>query len=238
MNARALNHDGRRRALLAKVHIGKKELGLDDDTWRDLVERVFNTRSVAGLSSDQLTILVEELKKKGFQQKPRASQREGIANPIDVPRETINGPNAGVIGKLRALWLSLYHLGIVSDPKDSAIEAFVRRQTLKTNNGAGVTKLRWLPQAHAYLAIEALKSWATREGVDWGASKEPRDCILIAMTGKCVTLGIFQYDTQMAARSFELFGNSRWPLLTAGQKDKLIQIIGSEIREKLGREAL
>ena len=37
---------------LAQIHIAKKELGLDDDTYRDVLERVTRQRSSAGLDHD------------------------------------------------------------------------------------------------------------------------------------------------------------------------------------------
>ena len=63
--------------------------------------------------------------------------------------------------KLQALWITLYHLGAVSDRRDGALHAFLERQT-------GLPHTRFLQEAAAAKrAIEPLKAWLAREGVDW-----------------------------------------------------------------------
>ncbi len=56
-----------RASLLAKLHIAKKELGLDDDLYRSMLERVTGKRSAAKLSIKELVSMVEEMKSKGWQ---------------------------------------------------------------------------------------------------------------------------------------------------------------------------
>lgn len=51
----------RRRRLLAKVHLLKKEIGLEDDTYREAIEALFGVRSAAGLTDDQLVRLISHL---------------------------------------------------------------------------------------------------------------------------------------------------------------------------------
>jgi hypothetical protein len=59
--------------------------------------------------------------------------------------------------KARALWLSLWNLGEIRDPSETALEAFARRQ-LK------VERLQWADQGQTYKLIEALKAMAERAG--------------------------------------------------------------------------
>ena len=77
-------------------------------------------------------------------------------------RPTVNGSGGKpaqhpVAGKARALWISLYQLGAVQNPSEAALEAFAKRQT-------GCDKLVWMKQSEGYRLVEALKSWAVREG--------------------------------------------------------------------------
>jgi hypothetical protein len=59
----------------------------------------------------------------------------------------------------------LWNLGEVEDRSDKALLAFVRRQT-------HIDHTRFLLDgAEAAKAIEALKSWATRAGVEWSNGK-------------------------------------------------------------------
>lgn len=59
--------------------------------------------------------------------------------------------------KARALWISLYHLGVVRSPSEASLEAFAKRQL-------GCERLVWAQQSHAYRLIEALKDMAERNG--------------------------------------------------------------------------
>lgn len=140
-----------RRARLSKVHIAKKELALDDETYRALIGRLFSGKtSAADLSDPQLDALLEEFKRLGFKAPKKAPKRAG-KRPMADSAEAM---------KLRALWLSLYHLGAVRDPREEALAAYVKRTTR-------VAALQWLRDADGMKAIEGLKKMAERAGVDW-----------------------------------------------------------------------
>jgi phage gp16-like protein len=147
--------DPRRRALLAKVHLGKKELGLADDDYRAMLFRVTDRTSAAELDERQLVAVVEEMKAKGFQAKPavrpagadRRGRGRGGPRPADHPAAR----------KARALWISLHQLGAIENPSEQALEAFARRQL-------GVERLQWADQARTFKLIEALKAIAERNG--------------------------------------------------------------------------
>lgn len=144
-----------RSALIAKVHIAKKELGLDDDTYRAVLERVTGHTSSAKCSDAQLADVLAHFKAEGF--KPRSTARSTRAKPAG-DRPLADSPHAG---KIRALWITLYELGVIADSSETALAGFVRRQ-------AKVEALQWLSPDQAPRVIEALKRWATREaGVDW-----------------------------------------------------------------------
>lgn len=143
--------DQARRARLAKVHIAQKQLGLDDATYRQLLARLFKGKSSAGdLSVSQLDQLLEHFRAEGFKAPKRAPKRAGT-------RPMAHGPSQD---KLRALWLSLYHLGAVRDPSEAALAAYVKRTTR-------VEALQWLGVEAGGKAIEGLKKMAERAGVDW-----------------------------------------------------------------------
>lgn len=78
----------------------------------------------------------------------------------ELNRDRAQGANRSPLGKIRALWWSLYWLGEVNETDDTAILAFVRRQT-------GIEHLRFLGHRQAPAVIEALKSWLSRAGVRW-----------------------------------------------------------------------
>jgi hypothetical protein len=90
-----------------------------------------------------------------------------IGQVLDRLNKDWKGPmgHRGHVGKIRALWWTLYWLGAVADPGDRPLDAFVRRLT-------GMSALRFLSSRKAHQVIEALKSWAAREGVVWPAEAE------------------------------------------------------------------
>lgn len=136
---------------LAAIHVAKKALGLDDDTYRDLLERETGKRSAKDMTSAELDRVLAVMRRASF--KP-ASKGFG-------PR--LEGPFAR---KLQALWIAAWNLGLVRDRRDSALLAFVERQT-------GISRTEWLRDpADARKAVEALKSWIAREGgVDWSTAR-------------------------------------------------------------------
>jgi phage gp16-like protein len=64
------NRERQRRALLAKVHIAKKELGLDDGVYHYILQNEYGVESSAKLNIRELISLVERFESRGF--KPRA----------------------------------------------------------------------------------------------------------------------------------------------------------------------
>lgn len=77
------------------------------------------------------------------------------------------------VGKIRALWWTLYWLGAVGEPNDAAVDAFVKRQT-------GKESARFLHPKEAFRVIEALKAWAAREGVLWPAEARQAELAQVA----------------------------------------------------------
>ena len=60
-----------RKSLIAKINIAKKELGLDDDVYRDLLYRLVKKNSTKDCNPGQLMNILDELKKLGWKNKPK-----------------------------------------------------------------------------------------------------------------------------------------------------------------------
>ncbi|WJI81493.1 MULTISPECIES: regulatory protein GemA [unclassified Mesorhizobium] len=131
---------------LAAIHVANKQLGLDEDTARDLYQRITGKRSLREMNDRELKLIITEQRQRGF--KPT---EKGLQGPFAK--------------KLQALWIAAWNLGIVRDRHDAAMLSFVKRQT-------GIEHTRFLLDADdAAKAIDALKAWMTREaGVDWSQS--------------------------------------------------------------------
>lgn len=159
--------------MVAKIHIAKKQLAMDEDTYRDTLERLTGHRSVADCSPAQMQTVMDYLRKVGF--KPVSK----------LARKPIDGPAGKLVGKIEALWISGWNLGVIKDPSFPAMEAFVARQT-------GLPRAAWLKDAKdAAKVIDALKAWLEREGgVDWKSDKDARWAVIIAQERLMARLGL------------------------------------------------
>lgn len=144
-NGRAPTDMEARRKLLAKVHMGSKALGIEEEDYRALLERLTGHDSAAQCDDRQLQAVITEFGRMGWQSFGGHRKR--------TPGES------QTVRKARAMWISLHQLGAISDGSDAALEAFGRRQ-LK------VDRLQWANERQAYRLIEALKAIADRNGWD------------------------------------------------------------------------
>ena len=144
---------------LALIHMAKKELAMPEDAYRGLISRCSGGRtdSSAELQAAERYQVIEHLRRSGF--KPRSAARPS-------PRGEDARQQAR---KLRALWLSLYELGVARSPDDHALAGFVMRHT-------GIEVLRWNRAEDLGLAIECLKGWCRRVGYKPEASKMDGAC--------------------------------------------------------------
>lgn len=129
---------------IAAINIAKSQLGLDEDTYRAKLENITGKSSLRTMSEPERQKVLTVFRNEGF--KPAAKR----------------GLTGKYAGKLQALWIAGYNLGLIRDRRDSALEAFVKRQT-------GLDRARFLHfHEDAKLVIEALKAWLARDGnVAW-----------------------------------------------------------------------
>ena len=128
------------------IHALAGKAGMDDDTRRDFLERETGARSTKQISERQAAAVTDKLRAL------TAGKTAGAVAGLDSP----------VAGKLRALWIAAYDLGLVRERSDRAMLSFLERQ-------AGVSHTRFLREpGQATAAIEALKDWLKRDGkVKW-----------------------------------------------------------------------
>jgi phage gp16-like protein len=163
-----------RREMLAKLHVAAKQLGLDEETYRDALEAATGARSARDLDGEGLEKALAHFRARGFTPtptvRPDGSSTGASSGPASPPQG--GGGRSAYLPKIRALWIAGWNLGLVRDPSDKALRAFVARQT-------GIAHERWLKGAgDAKKVIEALKSWLARDGgVDWTVSRFDPDIL-------------------------------------------------------------
>lgn len=123
------------------IHIAKQQLNMDDAAYRDILFTLTRKRSSTELDFAERKKVLDHLEACGFKRtKPQ-------------PRKLADDPQSK---KIRALWLELHTAGKVRNPSESALAAFVKRQT-------GRDALQWLNSKEASAVIEELKKWLARE---------------------------------------------------------------------------
>lgn len=128
---------------LARIHVLKKQAMLDDDTYRDILERETGKRSSKGMSHGEHLKVINAL--------------TAIAPKQDNQRAT-----GKFARKMQALWIAGYNLGVVSNKSDQAMMVFLKRQT-------GLEHHRFLQDGKdANKAIDALKLWIRRGTQNYG----------------------------------------------------------------------
>lgn len=147
--------DAARRAMLAKVHIARKELRLQESEYRAMLARLTGHDSAGDCTLAQLAAVLDELKAKGW--KPAVFVNRDKQTQAPRPAASRAAADSPVARKARALWISLAQLGAVRNASEQALEAFARRQ-LK------VEAMQWADQGQGFRLIEALKAMAERAG--------------------------------------------------------------------------
>lgn len=128
--------------LIQLIHIAKSQLGMDDDTYRNMLQQLTQKDSTKLLTVGQLNRVITHLQGLGFTIKSKTNPKQVAAKD----------PQAQ---KIRALWRELHTLGQVTDPTEKALSAYVKRIT-------SIESLAWLNTQQATQVIETLKKWILR----------------------------------------------------------------------------
>lgn len=98
---------------LKVIHVARKELGLDEDTYRALLCRVTGQASLRAMSEAQRESVVKEMVRLGF--KVRV---QGRRLPASFPPW---------VRMIHALWKNCHSLGVIEDRSQPALRAFCKR---------------------------------------------------------------------------------------------------------------
>ena len=126
-----------RKRLLQLVHIGRSQLGMDDETYRSLLSQQFYQNSAKNISYSELVKLVKILQQKGAK----------IRLPRDVPQLS------AVQRKLWAVWKA-----VADESSSAALHAFVQRYYIE------IADWRELDSEQTAAIIAHLKQWKKRVG--------------------------------------------------------------------------
>lgn len=152
-----------RARLIRLVQVGRRSLGLDEETYRELLAQQSGKRSAAELSIQELDKVLQAMKGIGFKPTVKRAVNGGKPKRLSpargVPTKTAE------IGVIRAIWITMAKHGLLRDGSETALDHYVERQTVRLNKGVGVTRVAWLDGELAYSVLESLKNWHKREMV-------------------------------------------------------------------------
>jgi len=131
----------KRQRLIRLIHVGRRDLGMADDSYRAALMTIAGKTSSADLTIPELERVLEHLKRCGFKVRSKGGTR-ALADDEQS-------------SKIRALWLDLHAKGAVRNASEAALAAFVKRMT-------GVAALQWLSSKQSSEVIEMLKKWSER----------------------------------------------------------------------------
>ncbi|MET4199101.1 regulatory protein GemA [Bradyrhizobium sp. LA6.12] len=223
-------------SMISTIHVLKAKAKFDDDTYRDfLARRAGGKRSAKELTTSEAGRVIEDLR--------------SVAGEAEI-RGAVAGLDSALGGKLRALWIAGYNLGIVRERTDRAMLAFLQRQT-------GVSHVRFLKDAKAASsAIEGLKSWLERDGgVEWPSHHDLEDltegdrviaskrAILNAQWRKLIEIGevkpVGQAVDPMEDLQFyagRIARKNRWDAFSTRDYDDVQKALGNKLRGALARQ--
>lgn len=148
---------GERSRLMAQIHIARKQLAMDDETYRAALLNAAGKDSCAEMSVPELRKTVEHFRKLGFKNQVNAKGR------AKSPASKHKKPSIKTQqDKLRALWIDAAKDGLLKDGSETALCRWAGRMTKKYNDGVPVESIEWLNVDPLQGLIEDLKKWIKR----------------------------------------------------------------------------
>lgn len=150
-----------KRRAITRIHVGKSQLGMDDDEYRFMLREITGKTSSKDMDLGELKAIEDHLAKLGF--KP---VRKTMANKRTSPVSRDKAASKKtMVDKLRALWIDMAREGLIRDGSENALERWVQRMSARLNQGRGIQKVDWLHQSPdiCWRLIENLKQWRKRQ---------------------------------------------------------------------------
>lgn len=133
------------------IHVGRRELGLDEETYRAMLEQVAGVKSSKDLDAQGRKKVLDHMKVKGFKVKSKAAAK---------PSKNEESPQ---YRKIQALWSELARAGAVHTNTEAAIRVYIKRIS-------GVADFAFCNNAQVAVIIETLKKWRDRVAADPAAA--------------------------------------------------------------------
>jgi len=141
-----------RQKKLALIHVARRDLDLDEQRYRDILLEATGLDTCRELSLDELDRVLDCMRRLGWAPAPPRG-RYSPASRQKKPGEKTQAD------KIRAMWISMHHAGVVRNPSEASLAKFCERLTGKHTPD-------WLDAHEATIVIQALTAWARNEHVE------------------------------------------------------------------------
>ncbi len=149
-----------RNRLIQLIHVGKRELGLDDEIYRLLLDAETGKSSCSKMSIKELERVLSAMESRGFKR-----QVKGSKTPFNKRLSPKSGKSKNtVIDKARSIWISMARQGFVKDRSENALDKYTQR--ILKHQKDKVDCIAWCDEWQAGCVVEALKSWHRRVMID------------------------------------------------------------------------
>ncbi|MFV0597650.1 gp16 family protein [Shewanella sp.] len=148
-----------KKRLITLINVAKGSLQLDEAIYRAMLKHATGKDSLRAMNLPELEQALEVFKQKGFKPTLNSHKKRRLS-------PAAGSSKLASIDKIRAIWITMGHHLVVQDNSESALDAYVRRMTLRsriTNNQTqGVDATAWMTEQQAYKVLESLKNWHKR----------------------------------------------------------------------------
>jgi len=96
--------DEQRKRELAQIHIAKTQLGMDDDTYRDMLWNIANVRSSRDLTTTGRLRILQYLRDKGWKKKLPAKAQRGKSPSNAINKDALIGKIAALLTEMQLPW--------------------------------------------------------------------------------------------------------------------------------------
>lgn len=150
-NAHVQQHKKR---LITLINVAKAALQLDEAIYRSMLKHATGKESLRAMNLPELEQALEVFKQKGFKPTLNSHKKRRLS-------PAAGSSKVASIDKIRAIWITMGHHLVIQDNSESALDAYVRRMTLRSKN-EGVDATPWMTEPQAYKVLESLKNWHKR----------------------------------------------------------------------------
>lgn len=148
-------------ALIRKIHVGCRQLGLDQDARHALQLAETGKASLSEMSEPELMTVLKRLQSDGFKPASKGRGKRPLA-----PRKDLR--------LVHVLWKKLGEKGALRDPSRAGLNKFIRARFGRhwQSVPADIDMLRDWEKIDA--VIQALKSWGERADIDFDWAEHQR----------------------------------------------------------------